>query len=248
MRTSIGAAGFSPGIAPLTVPTIDIGATNAAEHPWTKQDFVYHTLRDEIMRCELQPEQRLVIDSIARRLRVSAIPVRGALQLLQSERLVQLVPHVGATVAPVTRESVLDVFTLQEALGLVATRLVTERGSDDELSTLERRLAEMDAAAETREHERWMDLNARFHLCISSLTALPMLHEMAERVFSRCHCIRRFLSQGLPMPRMGEAQEDNRELVVAMRQRDTDTVAAVVSRQCRRALASHLACLEGPDG
>ena len=43
---------------------------------------------------------------------MSTIPVREALQLLQSEGLVVNVPHVGATVAPISRESVLEVFTI----------------------------------------------------------------------------------------------------------------------------------------
>ena len=51
----------------------------------TKQEFVYRTLRDAIMRCELEPGRRLVIDELARQLEVSSIPVREGLQLLQSE-------------------------------------------------------------------------------------------------------------------------------------------------------------------
>ena len=65
----------------------------------TKQEFVYRTLRDAIMRCELSPGQRLVIDDLARLLEVSAIPVREAIQTLQSEGLVQTIPHVGASVS-----------------------------------------------------------------------------------------------------------------------------------------------------
>jgi len=75
----------------------------------TKQEFVYRTLRDAIIRCELPPGERLVIDDLARQLAVSAIPVREALQLLQSEGLAVNVPHVGATVAPISRESIVEV-------------------------------------------------------------------------------------------------------------------------------------------
>ena len=38
----------------------------------TKQEYVYQSLRGAIMRGELPPGQRLVIDDIARRLQVSA--------------------------------------------------------------------------------------------------------------------------------------------------------------------------------
>ena len=84
--------------------THDVCTLAAAPHR-TKQEFVYRTLRDAILRCELQPGERLVIDDLARRLNVSIIPVREALQLLQAESLVQVVPHVGTSVTPVSRDS-----------------------------------------------------------------------------------------------------------------------------------------------
>jgi DNA-binding GntR family transcriptional regulator len=82
----------------------------------TKQEFVYRTLREAIVRCELRPGERLIIDELAQRLQVSAIPVREALQLLQAESLVVTVPHVGATVAPISSASIVDVFTVLEGL------------------------------------------------------------------------------------------------------------------------------------
>ena len=45
----------------------------------TKLQFAYAALRDAIIRCELAPGERLVIDDLARRFDVSIIPgPRGA--------------------------------------------------------------------------------------------------------------------------------------------------------------------------
>lgn len=51
----------------------------------TKQQFVYETLRDAILRCEFQPGERLNIGGLAKRLGVSIVPIREALRLLESE-------------------------------------------------------------------------------------------------------------------------------------------------------------------
>ncbi len=88
----------------------------------TKQQYVYETLREAIIRCELPPGERLVIDELARRLDISIIPVREALRLLESEGLVFSVAHVGATVAPISRHSIVEVFTLLEGLETVSAR------------------------------------------------------------------------------------------------------------------------------
>src|SRR5947209_10150697 len=98
--------------------------------PQTKQMFVYHTLRDAIMRCELQPGQRLITDVIARQLSVSHIPVREALQLLQAEGLVENIAHAGASVAPISRDSIVETFTVLEGLEIVAKATPAERRSD----------------------------------------------------------------------------------------------------------------------
>ena len=95
--------------------------------PATKQAFVYQTLHSAIMRGELAPGARLRTGDIAQRLGVSVIPVREALQMLHSERLVESAPHVGARVARISRDSIIEVFTVMEGLELVATRTAAER-------------------------------------------------------------------------------------------------------------------------
>ena len=82
------------------------------------------------------PGQRLVIDEIARRLEVCAIPMREALQLLQSEGLVLGAPHVGATVAPVSQDEVHEVFAIMEALETVAVREAARRLDEAGLARL----------------------------------------------------------------------------------------------------------------
>ena len=93
----------------------------------TKQEYVHSWLRDAILDGTLRPGERVVIDDVARRLEVSAIPVREALQLLQSEGLVAIAPHVGATVAAVSADEIREVFAIMEALETVAGRAAADR-------------------------------------------------------------------------------------------------------------------------
>jgi DNA-binding GntR family transcriptional regulator len=212
--------------------------------PPTKQAFVYQTLRDAIMRCELEPSERLVIDDLARQLHVSAIPVREALQNLQSEGLIVNVPHVGATVAPVTRESILEVFTMLEGLSIVATRLVAERARRSELEVLDHHVSEMDAALREGRAEDWASLNTTFHLTIAGLPGLPLLLEMTERVFDRWHRVRRYYFSGVLIRRMDQAQEEHRAMVAAMRDQDYERLLDVVHRHNQGALASYMNYME----
>jgi DNA-binding GntR family transcriptional regulator len=209
-------------------------------HPRTKQQFAYQTLRDGIMRCEIAPGERIVIDEVARRLRVSTIPVREALHLLQSEGLVLNVPHVGATVAPITRESIVDVFVLLEGLSSMATRLVAEKAAPGEFGLLEAMVADMDDALAEARHEDWASLNTRFHLTICALPGLPMLRDTAERVLDRWLRVRRFFFSGVLIHRIDQAQREHHEMLAAMLEHDLERLRTLVQRHNQGALDSYL--------
>jgi DNA-binding GntR family transcriptional regulator len=210
----------------------------------TKGEFVYRTLRDAIVKCELLPGERLVIDDLARRLQVSSIPVREALQLLQSEGLVLMVPHVGATVAPISRESVTEVFTVMEGLERVAARAAAQRARAEDLDALQEIVALMDRALATDAHEQWAELNTRFHATISRLTAMPLLQEMMERVLDRWDRVRRFFFSGVLVHRAQQAQKEHHALLDAMRRQDWTRLEQTICDHNRGALADYTAFLE----
>jgi len=210
----------------------------------TKGEFVYRTLRDAIVKCELRPGERLVIDDLARRLQVSSIPVREALQLLQSEGLVLMVPHVGATVAAISRESVTEVFTVMEGLESVAARAAGERARPEDLDALEEIVTAMDRALDTEAHEHWAELNTRFHATISRLTAMPLLQEMMERVLDRWDRVRRFFFAGVLVHRARQAQKEHHELLEAMRAKDWARLEETIREHNRGALADYAIFLD----
>jgi DNA-binding GntR family transcriptional regulator len=210
----------------------------------TKQEFVYHTLRDSVMKCDLKPGERLVIDDLARRLSVSAIPVREALQILQSEGLVVTVPHVGATVAPISRESITEVFTVMEGLEMVATRTAAQRATAEEVDTLDGMVEDMDRALASRRYEQWADLNRRFHIAISRTAGMPMLQEMTERALDHWERVRRYFFSGVLVHRVDEAQREHHEFVDAIRAREISRLETMVRQHNQGALAAYTAYLE----
>jgi DNA-binding GntR family transcriptional regulator len=213
----------------------------------TKQEFAYRRLRDAIMRCELAPGQRLVIDEIARRLRVSAMPVREALHLLQSEGLVINVPHVGATAAPIGPEAVAEVFTILEGLEVVAMREALARLQPEDMAGLDALLEAMDAALAAGAPERWSELNSRFHLAISAATGMPLLREMTERVLGQWDRVRRHHFEGVLVRRAETAQREHHEMAAAMKAGDVARAEAVVRRHNRGALADYSEFIRGGE-
>ena len=216
----------------------------ARTHHRTKQEFVYSTLWDAITRGELRPGERLVIDDLARRLSVSAIPVREALQLLQSEGLVVTVPHVGATVAPVSRDSITEVFTVMEGLESVATRSAAQRATALDLAALDAIVADMDRAVAAERYEHWAELNRRFHLAVARIAAMPLLQEMTERVLDRWERVRRHFFSGVLVHRVEQAQREHHEILEAMRARDAGRLERTIRQHNQGAMADYAAFLD----
>jgi DNA-binding GntR family transcriptional regulator len=216
--------------------------------PQTKQMFVYHTLRDAIMRCELPPGQRLVTDAIARQLSVSHIPVREALQLLQAEGLVENIAHAGASVAPISRDSIVETFTVLEGLELVATRTAAERMSDADRVALAAIVEEMDEILRSEAHEGWGDLNTQFHRTIARLTAMPLLSDMTERALGQWDRIRRYFFTSVLEHRIIQSQQEHHAILEAMQRRDTTALEHLIKVHNRGAMAAYAAHLAEQPG
>jgi DNA-binding GntR family transcriptional regulator len=218
-------------------------AAGASRGHVTKQQYAYAALREAILRCELQPGERLIIDDLARRLNLSIIPVREALRLLESEGLVVSVAHVGATVAPISREAIAEVFAVLEALEAVAARAAALASRPEDYAPLEALVAEMDAALARGDRALWAELNSRFHVRIGEMAGMPLVGQMLQRAFDHWDRLRRYFFRDVLARRAEAAQREHHELVRLMKGRDLDGVERAVREHNRGALAAYTAHL-----
>lgn len=214
-------------------------SSGGANHK-TKQEFVYQTLREAIMRCELEPGEKLGIQDIARQLVVSPIPVREALRLLYSEGLVEHSPHVGSTVARISRDSVVETFTVKEGLEVVSARIATQKSTSEDLSMLSDLLGEMDNILQSGDYERWANLNTRFHMAVADISAMPMLREMTRKVLDQWDRIRSYFFREVLVHRLFKSQEEHRSVVQAINKRDCEQVERLVKAHNQDALEDYL--------
>ncbi len=223
-------------------------APTAVNRHRTKLQFAYDTLRGAIIRCELMPGERLIIDDLARRFEISSIPVREALRLLQSDGLVVSVAHVGATVTPISRSSIDEVFAVLEGLELVATRAAVDRATAADMHMLAGIVEEMDLALAAGLPEGWADLNTHFHLTICKLAGMPMLQEMMQRAFDHWDRLRRHYFEGVLARRAALAQAEHHALLLHLNAKDYSRVEQTIREHNRGARASYTTYLEADAG
>ena len=196
----------------------------------TKEEYVYDTLRAAIMRCELEPGEKLVMDALSEELGVSPIPIRGALQRLQAEGLVEITPHTGAMVTEISPDIVTEVFMLLEALEGVAFRTAVSKATDDDIAYFQQLVDEMEQYAKNGDANHWSELNNQFHLAIANISGMKMLPRFTSRVLDGWDRLRRYYFKSFVAVRMKEAQVDHRQMVELMRNRDVEGLSKVVTR------------------
>jgi DNA-binding GntR family transcriptional regulator len=126
-----------------------------------------------------------------------------------------------------------------EGLELVATRSAAQRLTPADAAALEELVSGMDKAQAAGRHAEWADLNSRFHLAISRLSAMPMLQEMTERVLARWDRLRRFYFNGVLVHRVEQAQKEHRALLAAMKAGDLPLLEKTVKEHNRGALLAY---------
>jgi DNA-binding GntR family transcriptional regulator len=201
----------------------------------TKQQAIYQHLRDRILEGKLAPGQRLIIGEIASQLGLSIIPVREALQLLQAERLVEIKPHAGATVAAVTSANIEEIFTILEGMEAVAVRRVARSMPAPLDAKLQGLIQDMDTAEKRHDVEKWSALNMEFHLAISDATGMPWLREITARSLGNWDRIRRHFFREGRHHSFTQAQKEHHAILVALRHGEPDEAERVVRRHNQRA-------------
>jgi DNA-binding GntR family transcriptional regulator len=184
----------------------------------TTQELVFEFLRDAILSGRLRGGARLVQDKIATELSVSRVPVREALLQLESEGLVRMEAHRGASVVWLSPEEIAELFELRVVLASAATRRAVPRLTDEQIGLLEqiarRQKNESNMVARAR-------LNHAFYQTLFEPLDRPRWRLMMDKLERE---VERYLLP-LDRPHLGHA-----ELVEACRERDPERAAEIVGR------------------
>ena len=101
------------------------------------RDVVFNTLRQAILKGELEPGERLMEIQLSERLGVSRTPIREAIRKLELEGLVLMIPRKGAEVAKISETSLREVLEVRRSLEELAAEMACQRIGERELLDLE---------------------------------------------------------------------------------------------------------------
>lgn len=146
------------------------------------RDVVFSTLREAILKGDLQPGERLMEIWLANKLGVSRTPIREAIHMLEKEGLVVTVPRKGAEVAKMTLKDMEDVLEIREALDELASQLACQRITGEQLQRLQDKKLQFEHSLKSGDVKRIAEADVNFHDVIYEATGNPKLMNLLSNL------------------------------------------------------------------
>ena len=198
----------------------------------TQAGYAYAEILEWIQSGRLRPCQRILTQRVAEELGMSRIPVRDALRLLASDRLVVGGDGRPWAVSSFSYRELEGAYVMREALETHSARLCALRATAQDVERLRGIARRLDVHIPKSDIPEDLDLEKSFHVGIAEITGCTELTEEIERwllVIAIAVALR-----GIPM----EEAHLHTEILEAIGKGDPELAAKAMSDHIRASLTS----------
>ncbi|MEP3278298.1 MAG: GntR family transcriptional regulator [Stappiaceae bacterium] len=184
-------------------------------------------IREDLVRGEFQPGQRMKMNELAVRYDTGPNTVREALQQLSGEGWIILEPNKGAVVRPLTSQVIKDIYEMREVLEICTARKFVDNASNNHLKELSDIQDRFEEAAKQSNFVECSLMNSAFHRYINHNAGNHEITETVEKYSRLMGSIRRYIGYG--DGRADQVAKEHRDLINAFQQRDANKAAGIIS-------------------
>jgi DNA-binding GntR family transcriptional regulator len=180
----------------------------------------YKELKRVILEHQIPLGGKLNEAELATALGVSRTPVREAVNRLEKEGLVEILPQRGAFVVQCSEKDIFELFLIRENLEGLAARLAAERISEENLIHLESCIQGFSEPFTEKQIQRYAEEDFRFHQTIVMLSDSQRLIKLISTLHDHIRMFR-LTTIGFS-DRMKISLEEHRLIVEAFRLKDAE--------------------------
>jgi DNA-binding GntR family transcriptional regulator len=183
------------------------------------RDQIYQKIKREILSGVYQQGEQLSANQLAGRNDISATPVREALNALEQEGFIEVIPRIGFFVARVTSKDVRDIYEFRIIIEGASAEMAAVRITDKELAYI----AEIPSdyvMGDTESYLEYLKNNREFHLSIAKSSRNQFLAKTVEMILDQTQ---RMVFLGIGSSEHTDAiLQAHPRLVAALRKRDPE--------------------------
>lgn len=159
------------------------------------KDFAYFKLKQKILKGDLIPNQDIVEAEVASDLGISRTPLRGALQQLEFERLLQRNANGRLKVSSVSVQEVEEIFTVRGKLEEIAVLQATKNATKDDIRHLSNIVEMIKKTYGEGDLEEILYYGSQFHNYIYDLSGNSTVNYILLQLNDHIHRYRRLIPE-----------------------------------------------------
>lgn len=205
---------------------MSVDALGLIEPPTLVRERAFERIRDAIIDGQLKPGTRLIERELCAAMGVSRASIREVIRRLEAERLVDVEPRRGPTVATLNRKQAYEIYELR---AMIERRLIyrfTEVATAEQVAELRNIFAEVEQAAKGEVITKLVAIMLRFNKHVVSVVDHEIFDDILDHVNARISWLR-VTSMSKP-GRIKASVGEIRAIVQAVERRDAAGAAEAV--------------------
>lgn len=158
---------------------------DTVEKKTTAEDMAYNKIKVAINKRYIKRGSQLVETSLAKQLKVSRTPVRGAIRRLAYEGYVEFHPKKGAFVIEPSLIGIKQNFAVRAQLEKMAVVQAAKNITKKQIKELYRLIKEEEKLFEAQKFEQYYHTNDAFHILIAEAANNPVLLHYVKDLLNR---------------------------------------------------------------
>jgi DNA-binding GntR family transcriptional regulator len=175
-------------------------------------------LREMIRKGTLVRGQRVIEAEICEQIGVSRTPLREAFRVLESEGLVELIPHKGVHIRQPSMTEIEEMFEVMGVLEGICARLTTQKMTASDWRRIQHLHRKLESHYAEGNREKYITANNALHALLQELAGNRVLDDILHKLRAKVALYRH--QQIYEPGRFDDSMREHREILEALRNQD----------------------------
>ena len=199
---------------------------------FTKSEYAFYSIRDDILSGQLPGGTKLVVNDLAKKYNISAMPIRTALIKLEELGYVRSVQHTGVWVCEFDFDSYFTYMLLRVGAESIAVRFFALKRTAEDILQLTGIIRQMETALQSSDTQTYGKLNTVFHNYFVTNCSNQPLQEYIESLMSKTHISINFFNW-IPSA-SAQSFHEHQLMLDAVKKQDLEKLSSIlIFQRCR---------------
>jgi DNA-binding GntR family transcriptional regulator len=206
--------------------------------------LVAEHLKEAIVDTRLKLGEALSEEKIAASLNVSRTPVREALNILQAQGLIDIIPQTGSFVFLPSGKDIAELAEYRIMLEKEGASLALSRAADDTIAEMKKAFSLMEKARKAKNAVAYAKADNLFHMACFNNCQNSYVRDAYDAVSGRIAALRCHLAGPLKLYQT-KTFEEHAAIIDAMSSRKIPLLLALIEKHINGMQANYIAAIEG---